>query len=92
MNQKLPLISEDGSEDYYNPDAQRVYTLQEVAEVMGVTRERVRQIEEQAKKKLFKAFCSMARAEGEHPLEWATELIGAITDNGNDEYHSGKQY
>ena len=89
MNQKLPLISEDGSEDYYNPEAQRVYTLQEVAEVMGVTRERVRQIEEQAKKKLFKAFCSMARAEGEHPLEWATELIGAITDNGNDEYRSG---
>ncbi len=89
MNQQIPMITEEGHEEYYDPDAQRIYTLQEVASVMGVTRERVRQIEEKAKKKLFKAFCSMARAEGEHPLEWATELIGAITDNGNDEYRSG---
>ena len=89
MNQRLPLITEDGSEDFYNPEAQRIYTLQEVAEVMGVTRERVRQIEAEAKKKLFRAFCSMARAEGEHPLEWATELIGAMTKKEDDEFSCG---
>lgn len=89
MNQKVPLIHEDGTEEYYNPEAQKIYTLAEVADVMGVTRERVRQIEAEAKKKLFRAFCSMARAEGEHPLEWATELIGAITKKDDDEYSCG---
>ena len=35
-----------------NPECKHDYTLQEIADLLGVTRERVRQIEEMAMKKL----------------------------------------
>jgi len=86
MNSLLPMRCDDGTEHFYNPEEQRQYTLQEIAGIMGVTRERVRQIEEEAKKKLFAYFCSMARREGDHPLEWATEIIGGMANDNQDEY------
>ena len=42
----------------------QTYTLQEIAEVMGVSRERVRQIQDQALRKVYFHLSKMARADG----------------------------
>jgi len=92
VNGHIPMIEEDGTEHWYDPTAGRPYTLQEIASVMGVTRERVRQIEEQGKRKLFAQLCKIARKEGENPIDWAKQLLGAIENSrGPDEYGTSKR-
>lgn len=63
-------IEVDGEEHYYDPEERRTYTLEEIGTVMGVTRERIRQIEEMALRKLWRAFDSMSRRENITPDEW----------------------
>lgn len=78
MAGERPMIMADGTEHFYNPAGRRTYTLQEISDIMGVTRERVRQIEQSAIKKMFAFLCTVARKEGQNPLEWASELLGEI--------------
>lgn len=54
----------DGEEHWYNPGGERSYTLQEIADIMGVSRERVRQIEETALRKLWKYISILNKREG----------------------------
>lgn len=63
-------LVEDGEEHFYDPEGHRTYTLEEIGTVMGVTRERIRQIEEMALRKLWRAFDSMSRREDISPDEW----------------------
>ena len=46
---------------------------------MGVTRERVRQIEETALRKMWRAFDSMGRREGVSKEEWMSILTNGTT-------------
>lgn len=66
-----------GEEHYYDPEEHRQYTLEEIGGVMGVTRERVRQVEEVALRKMWRAFDSMSRRENITPDEW----IQILTDS-----------
>ena len=52
-----------------NADEGRCYTLHEIAEAMGVTRERVRQIQQKALMKLYKRFTQIFKTEDMTPEE-----------------------
>ena len=69
----------DGEEHFYDSEHSRTYTLEEVGTVMGVTRERVRQIEETALRKMWRAFDSMGRREGVSKEEWMSILTNGTT-------------
>jgi len=71
----------DGEEHYYDPESRRQYTLEEIGQIMGVTRERVRQVEEMALRKMWRAFDSMSRRENISPDEW----IQILTDSHGGE-------
>jgi hypothetical protein len=60
----------DGQKHYYDPEEGRQYTLEEIGSAMGVTRERVRQVEEMGLRKMWRAFDSMSRRENITPDEW----------------------
>ena len=47
-----------------NAEPEKVYTLQEIAEVMGVSRERVRQIQDKALRKFRRRLWSMLKQDG----------------------------
>lgn len=70
----------DGEEHVYDPDGMRTYTLEEVGTIMGVTRERVRQIEETGIRKMWRAFDIMCKREGVTKEEFMGMLLG-----GSDE-------
>ena len=72
---EMPLQSEDGSEHWHDPKSSQRYTLQDIAEVMGVSRERVRQIEQKALKKAYAVFSTMAHREGENAVLWFRQLF-----------------
>jgi hypothetical protein len=63
-------IQIDGQKHYYDPEEGRQYTLEEIGSAMGVTRERVRQVEEIGLRKMWRAFDSMSRRENITPDEW----------------------
>ena len=60
----------DGKEHWYDASQGRPYTLQEIAEIMGVSRERVRQVEEQALKKMWRYLSAMTKREHLKPDDW----------------------
>lgn len=60
----------DGTEHWYDREASRRYTLEEIGDVMGVSRERVRQIEEEALRKMWRMLTLMSKREGLKPDEW----------------------
>lgn len=68
----------EGEDHFYDPEAMHNYTLEEVGSVMGVTRERVRQIEETALRKMWRALDIMGKREGVSKDEWM-----AMLNNGN---------
>lgn len=78
-------IEVDGDDHFYDPDERRTYTLEEIGTVMGVTRERIRQIEEMALRKMWRAFDSMSRRENISPDEW----MQILTDShaGEDTFY-----
>ena len=84
----IPLIKQDGTELWHEPEKARRYTLQDIASIMGVTRERVRQIEQKAMKKAFAMFSTMAHKEGENAIEWFRRTLDSISDRSTpaDEY------
>jgi hypothetical protein len=75
---EIPLVKEDGSEHWHDPEDIRRYTLQDIASLMGVTRERVRQIEQKALKKAFAMFSTMAHKEGENAIMWFRQLFAEM--------------
>lgn len=87
MAGELPLIQADGTEHYYDPEEGRTYTLQEISDVMGVTRERIRQIEQSGLKKMYASFSSVARNEGVNPIDWANQLFTEIEARKGGEEH-----
>lgn len=66
------LKNEDGeiTEHFYNPEESKQYTLQEIADVMGVSRERVRQVEEVALRKMWRFLSIMNKREGLEKDDW----------------------
>lgn len=65
----------------------RNYTLHEIAVAMGVTRERVRQIQQKAMMKLHKRFKQVFKAEGLTP----EEVMETLADSkGSVEYEMGE--
>ena len=77
------LSDENGEivEHWYNPKACKQYTLQEIADVMGVSRERVRQIEEEALRKLWRYLSIMSKREGLNKDDWIQ--VFNETNNGD---------
>lgn len=71
----------NGEEHVYDPDGMRNYTLEEVGTIMGVTRERVRQIEETALRKMWRALDIMGKREGVSKEEWMSMLLGGGDEN-----------
>ena len=81
---ETPMVMGDGVEQWHDMEAGRRYTLNEIATVMGVTRERVRQIEQTAFKKAFSSFSAMARREGENPVEWFRNTFSSLEAKNDD--------
>jgi hypothetical protein len=87
---EIPLIMDDGAEHWFDLDGGRSYTLNEISLVMGVTRERVRQIQQKALRKMYARLASMARVEGENPVEWFGNVFKALDElnEGGVEYEA----
>jgi hypothetical protein len=62
----------------YDSDLGRQYTLEEIGRVMGVSRERVRQIEEHSLRKLWRLLDIMSKRENLNQQDWLS-----IFDNGS---------
>lgn len=80
LRRERSLIEKDGTEHIYDPDEGRVYTLEEVGSVMGVTRERVRQIEEVALRKMWRLIRSINMREDLDENDW----IEGVTHDRED--------
>ena len=57
-------------EHWYNPDEGKQYTLQEIADIMGVSRERVRQVEETGLRRMWRFLSIMNKREGLSQEDW----------------------
>ena len=66
----------------------RCYTLNEIAEAMGITRERVRQIEARALRKLYARLRQLFNDENIHPHE-AMDMASKAAGKGFTEYDGG---
>ena len=64
-----------------NAEEGKIHTLHEIAEAMGVTRERVRQIEARALKKLHKRLSQVFRNEGLTPDD-AMDVVRKVSRGG----------
>lgn len=60
----------NGEEHWYDPEENRNYTLEEIGNIMGVSRERVRQIEEHALRRMWRLMDIMSKREGVTKDEW----------------------
>lgn len=76
------LVDKDDTDHYYNPEEGRNYTLEEVGTVMGVTRERVRQIEEHALRKMWRLIRGLNMRDDLTQEDW---LKGIRSNEGNDD-------
>ena len=85
---EIPLTYEDGTEHWFDLEANRTYTLHEISLIMGVTRERVRQIQQKGLRKLYAKLASMARVEGENPVDWFAQVFRELDarKGGGHEY------
>ena len=81
MLRERTLLEKDGSESLYEPNENRSYTLEEIGTVMGVTRERVRQIEEAALRKLWRLIRSINMREDLEESDW----INGLTEHKGDD-------
>lgn len=57
-------------EHWYDPDEGKQYTLQEIADIMGVSRERVRQVEETGLRRMWRFLSIMNKREGLTQDDW----------------------
>ena len=63
-------VRDQEGEHWYSRESSRQYTLQEIADIMGVSRERVRQVEDQALRKLWRYLSLMNKREGVEIDDW----------------------
>ena len=68
----------------------KCYTLHEIAEAMGITRERVRQIEARALRKLNKRLGQVFKSENITPEE-AVDMVGKISKESTEHQVMGKE-
>ncbi len=68
------FVDKNGETVAHDPDSCRTYTLEEVGTIMGVTRERVRQIEEGALRKMWRFIRSMNMREDLTETDWLSVL------------------
>lgn len=74
------LLSDKKLAIYTETAPARVHTLEEIAMIMGITRERVRQIESQALKKLYFHFTKLYKSDNISKEDFLSIL--ASVDNG----------
>lgn len=74
MRKERSFVDKDGTPHFYADDG-RCYTLEEIGQVMGVTRERVRQVEERALRKMWRLIKSMNIREDLEQGDWL-DMIG----------------
>ncbi len=77
----------DGVEIWHDRENPRTYTLEEIGQIMGVSRERVRQIEETSLRKLWRLLDIMSKREGLKKDDW----INMFNDSakGDEEFSFG---
>ena len=63
-------VRDQEGEHWYSRESSRQYTLQEIADIMGVSRERVRQVEDQALRKMWRYLSLMNKREGVEIDDW----------------------
>lgn len=68
----------------YDADIGRQYTLEEIGRVMGVSRERVRQIEEHSLRKLWRMLDIMSKRENLSQHDWLSIFEDGGVGNGED--------
>ena len=68
--QGLRSTTLENDEHWYDSERQRPYTLQEIADIMGVSRERVRQIEEAGLRKMWRRLRAMNKRENLNEQDW----------------------
>ena len=71
----------NGEEHWYDPEENRNYTLEEIGNIMGVSRERVRQIEEHALRRMWRLMDIMSKREGMTQADW----MKILTDSHGDD-------
>lgn len=81
MGSRSTQVRDEEGEHWYNPEVNRQYTLQEIADIMGVSRERVRQVEEHALRKLWRYLSIMNKREGLEKDDW----FKTFNENNNGE-------
>ena len=69
------ILEKDGTTHFYQNDG-RTYTLEEIGQIMGVTRERVRQVEENALRKMWRLIRSMNMREDLEEGDWLDIIEG----------------
>lgn len=74
-------VRDQEGEHWYSRESSRQYTLQEIADIMGVSRERVRQVEDQALRKLWRYLSLMNKREGVEINDW----FKILNENSSDE-------
>lgn len=74
-------VRDQEDEHWYSRESSRQYTLQEIADIMGVSRERVRQVEDQALRKLWRYLSLMNKREGVEINDW----FKILNENSSDE-------
>ena len=67
----------NGEEHWYDSEENRNYTLEEIGNIMGVSRERVRQIEEHALRRMWRLMDIMSKREGVTKDEWM-QMLGHL--------------
>tara|TARA_Y100000310_G_scaffold316725_1_gene368808 strand:- start:936 stop:1319 length:384 start_codon:yes stop_codon:yes gene_type:complete len=76
----------NGDEHWYDSEENRNYTLEEIGIIMGVSRERVRQIEEQALRRMWRMLSIMSKREGLDKDEWMRMLSECRKDKEQTVY------
>ena len=74
MRGERSFVDRHGVETEFNPTEGRQYTLEEIGTIMGVTRERVRQIEENALRKMWRYIRSLNMREDLTETDWLMVL------------------
>lgn len=67
----------EGEEHWYDSEAGRQYTLEEIGQIMGVSRERIRQIEEVALRRMWRLLDIMSKRENLTKDDWFKDINDA---------------